>query len=92
MDPHEKTKLGEQYSKILISSLTTLNTIIEIPTKAYIDSLHDERERNRRDLGLAFFDKEVDLVKTNQDNDFNDNKLTNFDRVTVIIDPNSDKE
>ena len=32
------------------------------------------------------------MVKTNQDNDLNDKKLTNFDSVTVNREPNSDNE
>ena len=45
-----------------------------------------------RDLGLFFYNEEVDLVKNNQDNDFNDNKLTNIDSTTVNINPISDDE
>ena len=82
LDPDEKLKLDEQDSKILNSTLTSPKTIIEIPTKTNIDSLHDGNERNRRDLGLSFYDEEVDLVKNNQDNDFNDNKITNVKSIT----------
>ena len=35
------------------------------------------------DLGLSFYNEDVDLVKNNQDNDFKDNKLTNIDSITV---------
>ena len=57
--------------------------MIELPTKSYIDSLHEENERNRRDLGIDFFDESNDLVKNNQDNNFNDNKLTNINSITI---------
>ena len=59
---------------IFNSNLTPPKTIIEMPTEAYIDSLHDENERIGRDLGSKFHDEEVDLVENNQDNDLNDKK------------------
>ena len=52
--------------------LTSPKTIIELPTKSYVDSLH-ESNRNRRDLSSVFND---------QDNEFDNNKLTNLDSVT----------
>ena len=48
-----------------------------MPTKSYVDSLHDENERNRKDLALAFYDE---------------GELTNLDSVTVNRDPSSDNE
>ena len=53
-----------------------------MPTKSYVDSLH-EINRNRRDLSSVFND---------QENDFDKNKLTNLDSVTVGRDPSSDNE
>ena len=64
----------------------------EVITKAYVDQFHQENERSRRDLGLSFYNEEVDLVKNNQDNDFNDNRLSNLDSITVNRNPNSDNE
>ena len=64
----------------------------EVITKAYVDQFRDDNERNGRDLGLSFSDEEVDLVKYSQDNDFNDNKLTNLDSITIKTDPNLDNE
>ena len=52
-------------------------------TKAYVDQLHLEKERSRRDLGLDFYDESSDIVKNNQDNDLNDKKLLNLDNITV---------
>ena len=46
LDPDEKLK---QDSINLNSTLTSPKTIIELPTKSYVDSLH-ESSRNRRDL------------------------------------------
>ena len=54
LDPDEKLNLHEQNSIFLNSTLTSPKTIIELPTKSYIDSLHEENERNRRDLGIDF--------------------------------------
>ena len=41
---------------------------------------------------MSFYNEEVDLVKNNQDNDLNDNKLTNIDSITVNREPTSDNE
>ena len=41
---------------------------------------------------MPFSNEEVDLVKNNQDNDLNDNKLTNIDSITVNRNPTSDNE
>ena len=87
LDPNEKLDLDNQESIILNSTLTSPKTIIEIPTKAYIDSLHEENERSRRDLIES-----NDLIKNNQDNEFNDNKLLNLDSVVVNRNPTLDNE
>ena len=55
---------------------------MELPTKSYVDSLH-EINRNRRDLSSVFND---------QDNEFDNNKLTNLDSVTVNRNPSSENE
>ena len=78
----EKLKLDEQDSILLDSILIPPNAIIELPTKSYVDSLH-EINRDRRDLSSVFND---------QDNEFNNNKLTNLDSITVNRDPNLDNE
>ena len=72
----------KQDSIIPNSSLTSPKTIIELPTKSYVDSLH-ERSRNRHELSSVFND---------QDNEFDTNKLTNLDSITVSRDPNLDNE
>ena len=41
---------------------------------------------------MGFYNEEVDLVKNNQDNDLNDNKLKNIDSITVNRKPSSDNE
>ena len=56
--------------------------MINIPRKAYIDSL-SENSRNRRDMSTVFND---------QDNEVDSNKLTNLDRFSVERDPSSDNE
>ena len=75
-------KQDKQDSIILKSTLTSPKTIIEIPTKSYVDSLH-ENGRNRRDLSTVFND---------QDNEFDNIKLTNIDSITVNRNPYLDKE
>ena len=64
----------------------------EVITKAYVDQFHQENERSRRDIGLDFYNESNDLVKNNQDNDVNDNKLINIDSITVNRNPTSDDE
>ena len=82
LDADEKLNPDEQDSILLNSTLTLPNTIIELPTKSHVDSLH-ERSRNRRDLSS---------VCSDQDNDFDNNELSNLDSVSVNRNPNSDKE
>ena len=80
-------------------TLTNINSITlnkqtendnEVITKAYVDQFHNDNERNRRDSGLSFFNEEVDLVKNNQDIDFNDNKLININSITINNDRTDD--
>ena len=35
----------------------------EVITKAYVDQLHQQIERSRRDVGLDFYDDSNDLIK-----------------------------
>ena len=82
LDPYEKLNLDEQDSLVLNSTLTSLKTIIDLPTKSYVDSLH-EINRNRRDLSSAFND---------QDNEIDKKKLTVLDSVSINRRPNSENE
>ena len=82
LDLYEKLKQDEQDSIVLISTLSSPKTIIEIPTKSYVDSLH-QINWNRRDLLSVFND---------QDNELDNKKLTNLDSVTVNRNPISDNE
>ena len=60
LDPDEKLKLDEQDSVIHKSNLTSRKTIIELPTKSYVDSLHESR-RKRRDLSSVFNDQDKEF-------------------------------
>ena len=82
LDPNEQSNLDEQDILLLNSSLTSPKTIIEVPTKSYVDSLH-EINRSRRDLFSVFKD---------QDNEVDKNKLNNLDSVTVDRISSSDNE
>ena len=64
----EKLKLDETNSPLLTSNLTSPKTIIEIPTKPYVDTLH-ESNRNRRDVSSVYND---------HGKEFNNNKILNF--------------
>ena len=90
LDPNET--LDNQDSIILNSTLSDPRCVIEIPTKAYIDRLHEENERSRRDLGLSFYDEEVDLGTKNQNNDFNNIKITNVRSFQIIDRPANDND
>ena len=82
-------------------NLTNINSISlnkqaendnEVITKAYVDQFHKENERSRRDVGLDFYNESNDLVKNNQDKDFNDNKLTNIYSITINRNPTLDNQ
>ena len=82
-------------------NLTNINSITlnkqaendnEVITKACVDQFHQENERSRRDLGIDFYNESNDSVKNNQDNDFNDNRLTSLDSITINGNPTSDNE
>ena len=73
-----------------INSITLNNQPIndnEVVTKSYVDQFHNDKERSRRDLGIDFYNESSDLVKNNQDNNFNDNKLTNIKSITINNNP-----
>ena len=82
LDPKSDIHFGKIDSIFVNSSITTPRVVIELPTKSYVDSLH-EINRDRRDLSSVFND---------QDNEFDNNKLTNLDSITVNRDPNLDNE
>ena len=80
-------------------NLTNINTITlntqavndtQVITKAYVDQFHQEKEISRRDLGIDFYNESSDLVKNNQDNNLNDNKLTNINSITINNNPTND--
>ena len=82
-------------------NLTNINSITlnkqaendnEVITRAYVDQFHQENERSRRDVGLDFYNESNDLVKNNQDNNLNDNKLKNLYSITINRNPTSDNE
>ena len=77
-------------------NIITLNTQAvndnQVINKTYVGKFHQENERSRRALGIDFYEDFVDLVKNNQDNDFNDNKLTNIDSITFNRNPASNNE
>ena len=62
----------------------------QVITKAYIDQFHNDNERNRRGLGLSFYNEEVDLVQNNRNNNLNDHKLLNINSITIITNPTDD--
>ena len=81
-DPNENIKLDERGSILPNSTLTSPKTIIELPIKSYVDSLH-EINRNRRDLSSVFNDQDIE---------FDNNKLTNLDSITVNGKPSSNND
>ena len=87
---HNKDNDFSNYKLTNINSIT-LNKQAEnddeVITKAYVDQFHQENERSRRHLGIVFYNESSDLVKNNQDNNFNDNKLTNINSITINNNP-----
>ena len=74
------------YSLSNISSITLNSQAVndnEVITKAYVDQFHQENERTRRDVGLDFYNETNDLVKNNQNNDFNNNEITNVKSIEI---------
>ena len=84
-----KYKLSNNHSIILNNPPENDNEVI---TKSYVDQFHSDNERNRRDVGLDFYNESNDLVKNNQDNDLNNNKFTNVDSIIVNRNPTLDNE
>ena len=83
------------YNLTNINSITLNTKAIDdnqVITKAYVDQFHQENERSRRDLGIDFYDESSDLVKNNQVNNLNNNKLTNIKSITINRNPISDNE
>ena len=74
------------------TSNTQASNINQVITKAYVDQFRNDNEIIKSDLGTNFYDESNDLVKNFQDNDFNDNKLTKIDSITIVREPSSDNE
>ena len=93
-----RNKQDNDFSKYNLSNINsiTLNkeakNYNEVITRAYVDQFHQENERSRRNVGLDFYIESSNLVKNNQDNYLNDNKLLNLDSITVNRKPNQDNE
>ena len=82
------------YKLTNISSVSVTHDAVEdndLVTLGYVKSLHQENERNRRDLGLNFYDENDNLVKNNQTNDFNDNIILNVQSIELNDNPTSNK-
>ena len=76
-----------------IKSVTLVTQAVndnQVITKAYVDQFHQDNERSRRDFGLDFYNESSDIVKNNQDNDLNDNKLTYINSITINNNPVDD--
>ena len=79
-------------NKKSINLNTQAVNVDHVITNAYVDQFHQENEQSRRNVGLHFYNESTDLVKHNEANDLNDNKLTKLDSITVKRIPSSDKE
>ena len=82
LDPNGKLELNEQDSVIPNSTLTSMKTILELSTRAYVYS-SNENSGNRRDLSTVFNDEDTEI---------DINKKTNLDSFTVNRFDSSDNE
>ena len=82
LGPVEELNLDEQDSKFLQSTLTSPKTIIKIPTKSYVDSLH-ENSRSGRDSSSVYNDQNIEFDNFN---------LTKLASITVNRAPIVDNE
>ena len=76
-----------------INSITLITQAVnnnQVITKADVDQFHQENERSRQGLGIDFYNESGDIVKNNQDNDLNDNKLTKIISITINNNPTDD--
>ena len=73
----EKVKFDEKDSMIFKPSLTSPETILEVPTKTYAVSL-SENDKNRQDISTVFKDQDYELANIN---------LTTLDCLTVERNP-----
>ena len=80
LDPSEELGLFEHGSLNLTFAQTSLKVMMEIPTRAYVDSL-SENDRNRKVLSAVFND---------QDSNFDKNKITDIGSVPLNRTPTSD--
>ena len=89
---HENDLNNFNFTNVITITFDTKAVNENVLTKAYVARTHNVIERNRRDLGFDMYDESSDLVKNNQDKDFNDRKLTNLDSNRVNRDASSDDE
>ena len=82
LDPDNKLRLHEQGSMIFNSTLTSPKKTIELPTKSYVDSLH-ENSWNSRELSSVF---------NNQDKEIDKIEVTNINSVSVNRNHTADNE
>ena len=68
-----------------------MNILAVIPnqviTKAYVDPFLQEKERIRRNLGSDLHNESTDLVKIDQDKNFDDIKFIYLESVSVNRNP-----
>ena len=63
-----------------------------VRTKAFVDHFHNENGQSSRDIGLQFYDESNDLVKINQDTNFNEFEFLNIDNLSNKSGHNLDKD
>ena len=63
LDPDEKLNLDEHDSVLLYSTLTSSKTIIELPTKNYVDNKFNDPTIKKNTTHVDFNDKNLDNVR-----------------------------
>ena len=63
LDPNKKLKLNEKNSIVFISTLILPKTVIELPTKSYVDKKINDPSKLRKTAHFHFSDKKHDNVR-----------------------------
>ena len=88
----------DNFTNFSLTHLITINLETQavhknhVIAKSFVYHFRQEIEQSRRELGMDFLKKSNDSIRNNQDNSFNEYKLSKLDSRTVNRKPGSDNE